>query len=103
MKRLSILLSLLLLLPTAIFAQQAYEPTPENLQSRHEFADMRFGIFIHWGLYSMFAQGEWYMQNAGIPFAEYSKAASAFYPANFDAAQWVAAIKASGAGYVTFT
>lgn len=103
MKRLSILLSLLLLLPTAIFAQQAYEPTPENLQSRHEFADMRFGIFIHWGLYSMFAQGEWYMQNAGIPYAEYSKAASAFYPANFDAAQWVSAIKASGAGYVTFT
>lgn len=82
---------------------QEYVPTAENLQSRREFADLRFGIFLHWGLYSTFAQGEWYMQNAGIPFAEYSKAASGFYPARFDAAQWVAAIKASGAGYITIT
>ena len=82
---------------------QEYVPTAENLQSRREFADMRFGIFLHWGLYSTFAQGEWYMQNAGIPYAEYSKAASGFYPARFDAAQWVAAIKASGAGYITIT
>lgn len=87
-----------------VFAQQTtYVPTPENLASRQDFAERRFGIFLHWGLYSMFAQGEWYMQNAGIPYAEYSKAASAFYPANFNAHDWVAAIKASGAGYITIT
>lgn len=87
------------------FAQQTntYVPTAENIASRQDFADRRFGIFLHWGLYSMFAQGEWYMQNAGIPYAEYSKAASAFYPAAFNAHDWVSAIKASGAGYITIT
>ena len=65
---------------TGAWAESTYTPTPENLASRQEFSDLRFGIFLHWGLYSMFAQGEWYMQNAGIPYAEYSKAASGFYP-----------------------
>ena len=41
--------------------QQHYVPTAENLQARNEFSDNRFGIFLHWGLYSMFAQGEWYL------------------------------------------
>ncbi len=31
-----------------------YEPSAENLRSRAEFADMKFGIFLHWGIYSMF-------------------------------------------------
>ena len=99
-----LLASSLLALPASdALAQQEYVPTPENLQSRQEFSDMRFGIFLHWGLYSMFAQGEWYMQNAGIPYAEYSKAASGFYPSRFNAREWVSAIKASGAGYITIT
>ena len=88
---------------TGVHAESAYTPTPENLASRQEFSNLRFGIFLHWGLYSMFAQGEWYMQNAGIPYAEYSKAASGFYPARFNAREWVEAIKASGAGYITIT
>ena len=97
--------SALLLASSAVgvHAESAYTPTPENLASRQEFSDFRFGIFLHWGLYSMFAQGEWYMQNAGIPYAEYSKAASGFYPARFNAREWVEAIKASGAGYITIT
>lgn len=84
-------------------AQTPYEPTAENLASRQDFADRRFGIFLHWGLYSMIAQGEWYMQNAGITLEEYSKMASAFYPHKFNAREWVSAIKASGAGYITIT
>ena len=31
-----------------------YVPAPENLQARKEFQDSKFGIFLHWGLYSMF-------------------------------------------------
>ena len=80
-----------------------YVPTPENLQARKEFSDMKFGIFLHWGIYSMFAQGEWYMHNANIDWREYEKAASAFYPARFDAEAWVKAIKDAGARYITFT
>ena len=54
-----------LLLPAS--AQQAcYVPTPEVLESRREFASDRFGVFIHWGIYSMFGQGEWYLNYGPI-------------------------------------
>ncbi len=57
-------LASLLFASTVANAQEAqYTPTPENLKARQEFADSKFGIFIHWGIYSMFAQGEWYLQN----------------------------------------
>lgn len=93
-----------LLLASDTFAQTlAYTPTPENMQARKEFSDSRFGIFIHWGIYSMFAQGEWYLQNATIDKREYAKAADAFYPHRFNAKEWVAAIKDSGAKYICFT
>lgn len=79
-----------------------YIPSAEVRQSQQEFAADRFGIFIHWGIYSMYAQGEWYL-NSGIREDEYSKAATAFYPARFNAAEWAKVFKASGARYVTFT
>ncbi len=84
-------------------AQTNYEPTKENLQARKEFSDSRFGIFLHWGIYSTFAQGEWYMQNVPLNRDEYAKAADAFYPHRFDAEKWVSAIKAAGAKYICFT
>ncbi len=96
-------LALLLLVTTTATAQQGYTPTEENLRSRQEFADSKFGIFIHWGIYSMFAQGEWYLQNATIDKNEYAKAADAFYPHRFNAREWVSAIKDAGAKYICFT
>ena len=101
------LLATLLLLggyhATAQEATPSYVPTAGNLEARQEFADSKLGIFIHWGIYSMFAQGEWYMTNANIDNKEYAKAASAFYPIQFDAKEWVSAIKAAGAKYICFT
>ena len=89
---------------SAMFAQTpTYTPTPENLQERQEFSDAKFGIFLHWGIYSMFGQGEWYMTNEDIDCHEYAKAASGFYPSRFNAKEWVAAFKAAGAKYITFT
>ena len=86
------------------FAQTStYTPTPENLQARQEFQDNKFGIFLHWGIYSMTAQGEWYMNNRNIHRDEYAKLASGFYPSRFNAAEWVSAIKASGAKYICIT
>ena len=80
-----------------------YTPAPENLQARKEFQDGKFGIFLHWGIYSMFGQGEWYMNTDNIDCHEYAKAASGFYPSRFNAQEWVAAIKASGAKYICIT
>ena len=90
------------LLLLACLCALAYEPSLQARQNRREFAADRFGIFIHWGIYSLFGQGEWYL-NAGLDEREYSKAAGAFYPAGFDADAWAEAIAASGARYVTFT
>lgn len=87
----------------AVAQTAAYVPSEENLAARREFADSKFGIFLHWGIYSMFGQGEWFMQNAGVDCHEYAKAASGFYPSRFDAAEWVAAFKAAGAKYICLT
>lgn len=84
-------------------AQSEYVPTEANLKSREEFRDMKLGIFLHWGIYSTFAQGEWYLQNAVPDRYEYAKAADAFYPHRFDARQWVRSIKEAGAKYICFT
>ena len=62
--RLLSFLLLLLLVPSA--QSQTYQPTEENLKSRQEFRDNRFGIFLHWGIYSMLATGEWTMTNKNL-------------------------------------
>ena len=74
--------ALLLMAGTSAFAQtsnQIYTPTPENIKARQEFQDNKFGIFLHWGIYSMTAQGEWYMNTHNINRNEYAKLASGFY------------------------
>ena len=102
MKRLCAFLAAALVAAMSSAVAQNYVPSKENLEVREAFADYRFGVFIHWGIYSMFAQGEWYM-NSGIDAREYAKAAGGFYPASFDAREWVRSIKASGAKYICFT
>lgn len=82
---------------------QHYQPTRENIQNRQQFAKDRFGIFIHWGLYSLYGQGEWYLQDAKLDRNEYAKAANAFYPHAFNAEAWIKTFKDAGARYVTFT
>ena len=102
MKRFFLLVALLCMAGAPLRAEN-YKPTPENLQSRRQFSEDRFGIFIHWGIYSTFAQGEWYLQNGPLRREEYAKAANAFYPHDFDAKAWAKVFKKAGARYITFT
>ena len=97
---LSLLFGCMAITPTAA---QTYQPTEANLKARQEFRDNKFGIFLHWGLYSMLATGEWTMTNKNLHYKEYAKLAGGFYPSRFNAAEWVSAIKASGAKYICFT
>jgi Alpha-L-fucosidase len=97
----SILTALIMFFSSFIYAQK--EATPEIIQARKEFQDNKFGIFLHWGIYSMTAQGEWYMHNRNIHRDEYAKLASGFYPSKFNAEEWVKAIKLSGAKYICIT
>lgn len=80
-----------------------YQPAEWNLKARQKFADQRFGIFIHWGLYAMFAQGEWYLQQGKLDRFAYERAMDGFYPSKYDAKEWVRVFKDAGAKYVTIT
>ena len=103
MKHISTILITMLLVSIGALAQQPYEPTVENLKNREEFQDMKFGVFIHWGIYSMMADGEWIMNNKNLNHEEYELLAQGFYPSKFSAAKWVSDVKASGAKYICIT
>ena len=100
-KRIFCLVAFLGIIPFSMFGQ--YMPTDDNLQARKEFEGFRFGIFLHWGIYSEYGQGEWYLNNGKLKQEEYQKAASCFYPIRFHAKEWVRAFKDSGAKYITLT
>jgi alpha-L-fucosidase len=95
--------TLAVVIPTPAPAQQGYQPSPENLAARERFQADKFGLFIHWGIYSVLGDGEWVMQNHRIPAARYEFVATQFNPVEFDAAAWVALAKAAGVRYITIT
>lgn len=103
MKKLTVIALSVLLCSFALNAQPGYVPAPENLEAREQFKDARFGIFIHWGIYSMLGQGEWVMNNRGITYDEYKRFADGFYPSKFNAEEWVETFKKAGAKYITIT
>jgi len=103
MKKTAVLLLLSLLLTPVLYSQQAYEPSAQNQQSRIQFQDNKFGIFLHWGIYAMMADGEWVMNIKNLNYQEYAKLAGGFDPSNFNADDWVSAFKAAGAKYITLT
>ncbi|MGH7594585.1 MAG: alpha-L-fucosidase [Gemmatimonadales bacterium] len=75
----------------------------ERLAAREWYRDAGFGMFIHWGVYSLLGQGEWVMQNRSIPIPTYEWLASTFNPVKFDAHEWVSMAKAAGVRYITIT
>ena len=76
---------------------------PERAAARAWFRDARFGMFVHWGVYSQLGQGEWVMENRQFPVDTYEWLASAFNPVKFDAHTWVSLAKAAGVRYITIT
>src|SRR5439155_766761 len=62
--------------------------------------DAKFGMFIHWGLYAIPGEGEWYMHNKQMPAEEYAKLAEQFTGAKFDAGAWASAAKSAGMNYM---
>lgn len=107
------LTALILLVAGQVFSDDSipweYEPAPSNLEAREWFQDARFGVFIHWGIYSEMAGAgdaeiaEWVMEHKRIPIDKYERLASFFNPVEFDAEEWVLAFKSAGAKYITIT
>ena len=81
----------------------SYVPSPENLRMREWFQDARFGMFIHWGVYSVLGDGEWVMHNRRMTIEEYERLPALFNPTLFDPAEWVRIAKNAGMRYITFT
>jgi hypothetical protein len=65
--------------------------------------EARFGMFIHWGLYSVLERHEWVLENEGIPVAEYEPLAKRFRPKPNAAREWAALAKAAGQKYMVMT
>src|ERR1700735_3992663 len=75
--------------------------------------EARFGMFIHWGVYSVPAGyyhgkpvpgiGEWIMNKGKIPMAEYQQFAGEFDPTNFNADAWVKIARDAGMKYIVIT
>jgi alpha-L-fucosidase len=80
---------------------QPYTPTAENLRAREWFSNAKFGLFIHWGPFSIPGAGEWVMQVRNITVKNYTRLMGFFNPTEFNAAQWVSMAKNAGMKYIT--
>ena len=113
---------LCLLLSIVLFANVSFgqvvaatEPAIESTVSQQErlqwFRDAKFGMFIHWGVYSQVGgewngetnHHEWLQLTAKIPLAEYIELAKKFNPTEFDAERWVKIAKDAGMKYLVIT
>ena len=100
---LSVFVIILGLIPAAS-CQWAPMVTDENADTRIQWwRDAKFGLFIHWGLYSIPGRGEWVQWNEQIPVDEYAKLAGQFQPDKFDPNAWATAARAAGMKYVVLT
>jgi alpha-L-fucosidase len=116
-KILKILLLLLLGVNLTLNSQQTksknfLSETKHQKEQRMEWwKDARFGLFIHWGLYSVPAgewkgetnHAEWIRTTAQIPIHEYEKFVQQFNPVKFNAEEWVKLAKAAGMKYIVIT
>ncbi|HWB28487.1 MAG TPA: alpha-L-fucosidase [Chitinophagaceae bacterium] len=84
-----------------VFAQQGYVPSTSNIEARKWFADARFGLFIHWGPFSIPGSGEWVMNDRNITVKNYTRLMDFFNPIEFNAHDWVAMAKNAGMKYIT--
>jgi alpha-L-fucosidase len=88
--------------PTPVPApgQPAQAHAPDRLQW---FREAKFGLFIHWGVYSMIGREEWARQLLQIPLKDYQYYADNFDPAAFNPDEWAALAKDAGVRYVVIT
>ena len=96
-----IVLGFLACLTVVNAAELDFEPKPTDAGAWYD--EVKYGMFIHWGLYSHLARGEWVMLREEIPLAEYKKLAEGFDPIKFDADEWVQLAKNAGMKYIVIT
>ena len=100
-------------IPDNPITQTAGPPSdPQRRAALGAWQDARFGLFLHWGVYSVYGgtyhgkelwSAEWIQENARIPWAEYSQTAAQWNPTNFNAEAWVQLAKQAGMKYIIIT
>src|SRR3954447_24934036 len=98
-------------LPTSALAapwQEAVRPNeqsddPTRQRRMQWWHQARFGMFIHWGLYSVLGRHEWVMENEGIPVSEYEPLAKRFKPKPYPAREWAKMARETGMRYMVMT
>src|SRR3982750_2465469 len=82
-------------------------PTTSTVEDRTRrmkwWHEAKFGMFIHWGLYSTLGRHEWVMENEGIPVSEYEKLAPNFKPVPNFARAWAQLARRAGMKYMVMT
>jgi alpha-L-fucosidase len=78
-------------------------PASSANAAKRWFEDAKFGLFVHWGVYSLIGKGEWVMNNDKLPISEYAKLPPLFKPVRFDAEEWVKLVRGAGMKYITIT
>jgi alpha-L-fucosidase len=109
-----IIWAIMLVMASNLLKAQTTTETDGHRKARMQWwEEARFGMFIHWGIYSVPAGiyngkevpgiGEWIMNKGKIPMAEYQKFAAQFNPVKFDADKVVSLAKAAGMRYIVIT
>jgi alpha-L-fucosidase len=91
---------------TALSGAPAPQPVPGDADRERRMKwwhDARFGMFIHWGLYSVVGRHEWVMENDAIPVAEYEQLAQRFTPKPNAARTWAKLARQAGQKYMVMT
>jgi len=101
MKKLLSLVFAIILCISAFAQQMGYTPAASNLEARKWFSDARFGLFIHWGPFSIPGSGEWVMNERNVTVKNYTRLMHFFNPIEFNAQQWVGMAKGAGMNYIT--
>lgn len=82
---------------------QPSQPPLDGADRTRWFEDAKFGIFVHWGPYSVLGRHEWARHWFQIPQAEYDRYARAFNPEKFNADEWLSLFARAGAKYTVVT
>jgi len=100
-----ILFVLIIFLTAFTYVQdESYKNNYNKMINRTEwFRNARFGMFIHWGPYSVAARGEWVKSNERMTTEEYQKYVDAFVPSNYHPEQWAETAKKAGMKYAVMT
>ncbi|PYS94294.1 MAG: alpha-L-fucosidase [Acidobacteria bacterium] len=88
----------------------ASAPPPESAEARADrerrmrwWHEAKFGMFIHWGLYSVLGRHEWVMEMEGLPATEYAQLAKRFTPKPNAAREWARLARRAGQKYMVMT